>query len=215
MTLDLPRPSKIVCVAKNYADHAREMGSEIPETPVFFLKPPSALLPGGGTVVLPAASSRVEVECELAAVIGRPCTRLDEAEAASSVVGYAVFFDMTARDLQAEAKRLGLPWTASKGFDTFAPMSAVRPAGDVGDPGRLDLRLSINGEVRQDANSRDMAFPVARLVAEASRIMTLEPGDVLATGTPAGVSVVRPGDRLEGSIERVGTLRCTVSAGNP
>ncbi len=206
------RPSKILCVARNYADHAKEMGVPVPEEPVFFLKPVTALLPGGGTVLLPPESRQVEVETELAVVLGHRGRDLTPGHAMSVVLGYAVFFDITARDLQAKARKEGGPWTASKAYDTFAPISDGVAAAQVVNPHNLAIRLMVNGAMKQDSNTRQMVFSLPELLVAASRIMTLERGDILTTGTPAGVCAISPGDILEGEIEGVGTLRCTVAA---
>lgn len=206
--------AKILCVARNYADHAKEMGTRVPEAPIFFLKPHTALLRDGGTILLPPESERIEVETELAAVLGRGGRDVPASDAMRLVAGYAVFFDVTARDLQGVARRDGSPWTAAKGFDTFAPVSAGVRASAVPDPHALSIRLRVNGTVRQDSNTRHMVFRIPELLAAASRIMTLERGDVLATGTPAGVWPVAPGDVLDAEIERVGRLRCPVEARN-
>ena len=206
--------SKILCVARNYADHAKEMGTPVPKEPIFFLKPTTALLPNGGTILLPPQSKRVEVETELAVILGTGGIDVPAKEAMALVAGYSVFFDITARDLQAKAREDGSPWTAAKGFDTFAPISATVPAERVSDPHALAIRLKVNGVVRQDSNTEQMIFRIPRLIEAASQIMTLEAGDVIATGTPAGVWPIVPGDRLEADIEGVGTLRCTVAARN-
>ena len=205
------RPGKILCVARNYPEHAKESGAEVPAEPVFFLKPTTALLEPGGTILLPPQSRRVEVECELAVVLSGGGRDIRREEALRHVLGYAVIFDMTARDLQAEAKAKGLPWTTAKGFDTFAPISEITPAAAVGDPDGLAIRLEVNGLVAQDGNTREMMHKVPDLIHHASRIMTLERGDVIATGTPAGVREVRDGDVLVGTIERVGRLEARVA----
>ena len=206
--------SKILCVARNYADHAKEMGTPVPKEPIFFLKPTTALLPNGGTILLPPQSKRVEVETELAVILGAGGIGVPAEEAMRLIAGYSVFFDITARDLQAKAREDGSPWTAAKGFDTFAPISATVPAERVSDPHALAIRLKVNGVVRQDSNTEQMIFRIPRLIEAASQIMTLEAGDVIATGTPAGVWPIVPGDRLEADIEGVGTLRCMVAARN-
>ncbi len=203
---------KILCVARNYADHAKEMGNPVPEEPIFFLKPATSLLPGGGTVLLPPESRRVEVETELAAILGRGASDVDPEDTLDLVAGYAVFFDITARDLQARARKEGSPWTASKGFDTFAPISDGVPASRVPDPHALPIRLRVNDIVRQESSTSQMVFQIPALLAAASRLMTLERGDVLATGTPSGVWPIVPGDRLDAEIEGIGQLRCRVSA---
>src|SRR5467141_3645647 len=208
------RIAKILCVARNYADHAKEMGTPVPKEPIFFLKPTTALLPNGGTILLPPQSKRVEVETELAVILGAGGIGVPAGEAMTLVAGYSVFFDITARDLQAKAREDGSPWTAAKGFDTFAPMSEPIPPKHVSDPHALAIRLKVNGIVRQDSNTRQMIFRIPHLIEAASQVMTLEVGDVIATGTPAGVWPIVPGDRLEADIARVGTLRCTVAARN-
>ena len=205
------RPAKILCVARNYSEHAKESGGDVPEVPVFFLKPLTALLASGGTILLPPESHRVELECELAVVLGKGGRDVTKTRAMGLVMGYAVIFDITARDLQREAKEKGLPWTTAKGFDTFAPISAITPAKRVRDPHDLAIRAEINGEVAQDSNTHEMLQRIPDLIASASRIMTLERGDILATGTPAGVREIRAGDVLRGTIERVGRLDARVA----
>ena len=200
--------SKVLCVARNYADHAKEMGTPVPKEPVFFLKPSSALLPGGGTILLPPQSQRVEVETELAVILGANGQDVRATDAMGLVAGYAVFYDITARDLQATARKEGSPWTAAKGFDTFAPISEAVPAQHVPDPHALGIRLRVNGIIRQDSSTSQMVFGIPALIEAASRIMSLEPGDVLATGTPAGVWPIVSGDELVADIDRIGTLRC-------
>ena len=205
------QPAKILCVARNYSEHAKESGGDVPEVPVFFLKPLTALLASGGTILLPPESHRVELECELAAILGKGGRDVTKTRAMGLVMGYAVIFDITARDLQREAKEKGLPWTTAKGFDTFAPISAITPAKRVRDPHDLAIRAEINGEVAQDSNTHEMVHRIPDLIASASRIMTLERGDILATGTPAGVREIRAGDVLRGTIERVGRLDARVA----
>ena len=205
------RPGKIVCVARNYPAHAKEMAADVPPEPVFFLKPTTALLASGGTVVLPPQSQRVEVETELAVILAGGGRDVPRERAIDAVLGYAVVFDITARDIQAEAKAKGLPWAAAKGFDTFAPISEVAPASKVGDPDGLSIRLEGNGEVWQDGNTREMVHKVPDLIHHASRVMTLQRGDVIATGTPAGVHEIRDGDALAGTIERIGRLEARVA----
>jgi 2-keto-4-pentenoate hydratase/2-oxohepta-3-ene-1,7-dioic acid hydratase in catechol pathway len=204
--------SKVLCVARNYADHAKEMGTPLPKEPVFFLKPSSALLPGGGTILLPPQSQRVEVETELAVILGAGGRDVRASDSMGLVTGYAVFFDITARDLQAKARKEGSPWTAAKGFDTFAPISEAMPASRIPDPNSLEIRLRVNGITRQNSNTSKMVFRIPKLIEAASQIMSLEPGDILATGTPAGVWPIVSGDELVADIDRVGTLRCNVAS---
>jgi 2-keto-4-pentenoate hydratase/2-oxohepta-3-ene-1,7-dioic acid hydratase in catechol pathway len=204
-------PSKILAVAKNYRAHAAEMGGEVPTEPRYFLKPPSSLLADGGTVLLPRMSRQVEHEVELAVVIGRRARNLTTEEAWSSILGYSVLVDVTARDLQAEARREGMPWTIAKGFDTFAPLGPrLAPAASC-DPGNLALWLTVNGKERQRGNTRDMVYGVAELLVAISLVMTLEPMDILATGTPEGVGPLEDGDFVEAGIEGIGTLRFLVA----
>lgn len=216
MELTLPtsgltlQPGKIICVGRNYADHAREMGADVPTEPLLFLKPPSSLVGHGGRVVLPELSQDVHHEVELVAVIGRGGKNIAEADALEYIDAYAVGLDMTARDLQARAKAQGLPWTVSKGFDTFAPLGILVEAWKVKNPQVLDIQLTVNGTLRQSGNTRDMIFSVARLVSYCSRVFTLLPGDLIYTGTPEGVGPVTDGDILEASIEGLPSLRLKV-----
>lgn len=205
--------TKILCIGRNYAKHAAEMKSDVPDAPLIFLKPPSALVGEGGTVELPAASQDVHHEVELVVVIGKGGKNISEADALDHVDAYAVGLDMTARDLQGEAKKGGRPWSVAKGFDTFAPLGALAPAREVADPQDLSIRLTVNGETRQHAHTRDMIFPVAELIAYSSRIFTLMPGDLIYTGTPEGVGPVHDGDRLEATVDGLPPLRVGVKRG--
>lgn len=209
------RAGKVVGVVGNYARHRAEMGHapEPPGEPSFFLKPTTALLPGGGKVVLPPGVGRVEHEVELAVVIAKAGRGIAPEEALEHVFGYAVFLDITARELQAEAKARGLPWAEAKGFDTFAPISAVARRFQVKDPHDVELALGVNGEVRQQGSTKQMLVQIPEIIARISRVMTLEHGDIIATGTPDGVGPLVPGDRLEASASRVGELVCTVVEG--
>lgn len=204
------RPGKVLCIGRNYAKHAAEMKSAVPAEPMVFLKPSTALLASGGAVVLPGLAREVHHEVELVAVIGREGKHIPEAEALPYVAAYAVGLDMTARDLQDLAKQRGHPWAVAKGFDTFAPLGPTADAEAVPDPQDLSIRLTVNGEVRQDGHTGDMIFSVARLIAYCSRIFTLLPGDLLYTGTPEGVGPVYPGDVLEATITGLPPLRVDV-----
>lgn len=203
---------KIVAVGRNYADHAQEMGNAPSAPPVLFLKPATAIVHDGGSVVLPAEAGAVHHEVELVAVIGKPGKNLRAEEALDHVVGYAVGLDMTLRDLQAEAKAKGEPWDVAKGFDTSAPISTVTPREEVGDGSGLAIVLEVNGTSRQLASTSEMLLGVAEILAHVSKWMRLERGDLIFTGTPAGVGPVVAGDMLEARIERVGTLRVSVVA---
>ncbi|MEM8598781.1 MAG: fumarylacetoacetate hydrolase family protein [Bacteroidota bacterium] len=218
MTLTLPdgtavRPGKVLCIGRNYAAHVREMGgSDLPEAPVVFLKPTTALVPSGGTVVIPALSDNVHHEVEIVVVIGTGGKHIAEADALGHVAAYALGLDMTARDIQAAAKAKKAPWSVAKGFDTFAPLGPLTPASAIADPQALDLALTINGETRQAGTTAHMIFTVAQIVAYCSRVFTLEPGDLIYTGTPEGVGQVHPGDVLEATATGMQPLRVTVEA---
>jgi 2-keto-4-pentenoate hydratase/2-oxohepta-3-ene-1,7-dioic acid hydratase in catechol pathway len=193
-------PTKIVCVGRNYAAHAAELGNDVPPEPLIFLKPPSSLIGPDDAVVYPAISARVEHEAELAVVIGQRCRNLDEADAAAVIYGYTIANDVTARDLQ----RSDGQWTRGKGFDTFCP---VGPWIDTTfDPSNRQIRCLVNGEVRQDGNTALLIYSLGRILAHVTRFMTLEAGDLLLTGTPAGVSAVEPGDQMTVEIEGLGSL---------
>jgi 2-keto-4-pentenoate hydratase/2-oxohepta-3-ene-1,7-dioic acid hydratase in catechol pathway len=194
-------PSKIVCVGRNYRAHADELGHEIPAEPILFFKPPSALLGPEGTVLLPPESQRVEYEGELAIVVGKTLRRASVEEAASSIAGATCANDVTARDLQ----KKDVQFTRGKSFDTFCPVGPWVET-EPGDLRTLELRTRVNGAVRQQGRVTDMQWSVPELIAYVSQVMTLLPGDLLLTGTPAGVGVLRPGDRVEVDIDRVGTL---------
>ena len=195
----MTRPGKIVCVGRNYRDHAKELGNEVPKQPLLFMKPPSSVVPSGGAIVLPPASQQVEFEGEIGVVIGAPLRRAGEGEAARAVRGIVALNDVTARDLQKSDGQ----WTRAKGFDTFCPIGpeTVAPA----DLTTLTVVTRVNGEERQRGSAADMVFSVPMLLAYISQIMTLEPGDVVATGTPAGVARLSDGDVVE--VEVVGVSR--------
>ncbi len=186
------------------------MQSDVPDEPLVFLKPSTALVGHGGTVLLPPQSQDVHHEVELVAVMGRGGKNIPESRALEHVAAYAVGLDMTARDLQALAKKKGHPWTVAKGFDTFAPLGPLVDASQVRDPQALEISLTVNGDVRQHGHTRDMIFPVARLIAYCSQIFTLMPGDLLYTGTPEGVGPVQDGDVLEARISGFPSLRVRV-----
>jgi 2-keto-4-pentenoate hydratase/2-oxohepta-3-ene-1,7-dioic acid hydratase in catechol pathway len=195
-------PSKIVCVGRNYVEHARELGNEMPKQPLIFLKPPSSLVRDGEAILLPKESQRVEHEAELAVVIGRRATAVAAARAMEYVGGYVPLNDVTARDLQ----RSDGQWTRAKGFDTFCPIGFAVPA-DAVDPEALEVLCRVNGEPRQHGRVSDMAFTISVLIEYISGIMTLEAGDLIATGTPAGVGPLVNGDVVEVEIPGVGILR--------
>lgn len=199
-------PSKIVCIGRNYRAHAEELGNAVPDEPLLFLKPPSSLLAPHDQVVLPPQSQRVEHEVELGVVIGKRAQGIDAEHAADHIAGYTVVGDITARDLQKSDKT----WTRGKGFDTFCPVGPLLVC-DI-DASALRIACTVNGEVRQDGNTRDMVFSPATLIAYISHVMTLEPGDLIATGTPEGVGGLTDGDEVVMSIETVGELRFGVQS---
>jgi 2-keto-4-pentenoate hydratase/2-oxohepta-3-ene-1,7-dioic acid hydratase in catechol pathway len=198
-------PSKIVCVGRNYADHARELGNEPPSEPVIFLKPPSSVLAPNGTIIRPPDSQRVDFEGELAIVVGKPARNVRADSWRDYVAGFTCANDVTARDLQ----KKDVQFTRGKSFDTFCPLG---PALETDlDPSALGIQTRVNGEIRQNGNTRDMIFPCDRLFEFITRIMTMLPGDVILTGTPAGVGPLVAGDTVEVEIEGIGTLRNVVA----
>ena len=201
---------KIVCLARNYAEHARELGNETPVAPVLFMKPASSVIGDGEAVRIPAYSQECHYEVELAVLIGKQCRAVSADNAREYVAGYGLAIDMTLRDVQNSLKAKGLPWEIAKGFDTACPLSEFVPASAVTDPHNLCLRLSVNGVLRQDGCSSDMINRVPQIIAHISEIFTLEPGDVILTGTPAGVGQVVAGDVMDAEIEGVARLTITV-----
>jgi 2-keto-4-pentenoate hydratase/2-oxohepta-3-ene-1,7-dioic acid hydratase in catechol pathway len=210
MTLPIERPGKIICVGMNYRDHAAESGLEVPAQPVLFAKWPNGLVGPGEPIVLPPGCDEVDYEAELGVVIGARARGLDAAEALEAVAGYVCVNDVSARDLQFEDGQ----WTRAKSLDTFCPVGPRLVAtNEVPDPQRLRIRCLVNGEALQDSSTEHMVFSVAEIVAFISETITLEPGDLIATGTPAGVGFtreppifLRPGDEVTVDIEGIGAL---------
>ncbi len=200
-------PSKVVCVGLNYVEHAKELKMDLPSEPIIFMKPPTAVIGPGADIVMPPSSSQVDYEGELAVVIKDRCRNVPAREADEHILGYANFNDVTARDLQ---RRDG-QWTRAKSFDTFAPMGPY--VVDL-DPSSLKIETRVNGAVRQKSSTSDLIFPVQELIEFVSRIMTLLPGDVIATGTPPGVGFLSEGDVVEVEVEGLGTLRNGVVRGS-
>ncbi len=204
-------PSKIVCVGRNYPEHARELGNTLPAEPLLFLKPPSALIGDGDAIILPPESERVEHEGEIAVVIGRRMRRVGQWEAMAGIAGITCANDVTARDLQ---RRDG-QWTRAKGFDTFCPLGPrVVPLRELPALDELEVVCRVNGKVRQRGRAGEMAFPIPALLSHISQIMTLEPGDVVLTGTPSGVGPLVAGDVVEVEVSGVGVLSNPVVAGD-
>jgi len=201
--VNIGRPGKIIAVGRNYVEHAAELGNTVPKEPLIFLKPPSAVIGDGDTIVLPPESARVEHEGEIGAVIGRRLHRATEAEAAGAIGGITCVNDVTARDLQRSDEQ----WTRAKGFDTFCAIGPRIVAISPEQYRQLEVICRVNGRERQHGYARDMVFSIPRLVSYVSQVMTLEPGDLIATGTPAGVGPLAPGDIVEVEIPAVGVLR--------
>ncbi|TFK46647.1 hypothetical protein OE88DRAFT_1687404 [Heliocybe sulcata] len=187
---------KIVAIGRNYAEHIKELNNTPPKEPFFFLKPTTSYVASGGSVEIPKGVLP-HYEVELGLVIGKRARDVSEADAASYIGGYALAVDMTARNMQEDVKKKGLPWSAAKGFDTFTPVGDFIAKELVSDPHKLNLLLKINGETKQDGTTADMIFKIPRLIEHISSIMTLEEGDLVLTGTPSGVGPLNPGDQVE------------------
>lgn len=199
-------PSKIVCIGRNYREHAAELGHDVPPEPLIFLKPPSALLDPDGKIVRPKISTRVDFEGELGVVIGKRCRSLGpDEDVRPYILGYTCVNDVTARDLQVKDGQ----WTRGKGFDTFCPVGPI--VTDELDPWKgIAVQTRVNGEIKQDGNTRDFIFALDVVVRFISQVMTLYPGDLIATGTPKGVAPLSAGDNVEITVEAVGTLRNSI-----
>ncbi|MDI6896515.1 fumarylacetoacetate hydrolase family protein [Methanocella conradii] len=193
-------PTKIVCVGCNYVEHAKELNERIPDEPILFIKPPSSVLASGESIIYPEQAKRVDYEAELAVVIGKRTKNVKADKAKGHILGYTCFNDVTARDLQ----RKDVQWTRAKSFDTFSPIGPFIQT-EV-DPTNLNIKARLNGAVKQDSNTSDMIFNVYRLVEFVSSVMTLEMGDVIATGTPPGVGPMKRGDTIEVEIDNIGVL---------
>jgi len=203
----LPAPNRILAIGRNFSEHAKELGSEVPDEPIVFQKASSSVIASGQPIVLPQGIGRVDFEGELAVVIGTGGRNLSEAEALSHVAGYTLLNDVTARDAQRRAIAKSLPWFLSKSYDTFGPLGPyIVTPDEVGDPSALTLTLSVNGEIKQQAVLSGMLFSIPALIAYLSKHIALAPGDVIATGTPPGVGPLHPGDLVEVRIPEIGTL---------
>ncbi len=205
---------RIYCIGRNYADHVREMGGEPDRTPpVYFLKPADAVVPNGGEVDYPPRTENLHYEIELVAAIGKGGRNIHQDDVDEHVFAYAVGIDLTRRDHQAAAKESGGPWDTAKSFEQAAPITPLRRVEDIGHPVSGRIWLSVNGELRQEADLGDMIWNVREAVADLSTLYTLTPGDLLFTGTPAGVGPVGPGDRLVGGVDGVAEIAVTVVRG--
>ena len=203
-----PRPGKIVCVGRNYARHAAELGHDVPSEPLIFLKPPSSVIAAGEPVRMPSDVGRVDYEGEIGVVVGRRCRRVPESAAWDHLSGVVAVNDVTARDLQ----RRDSQWTRAKGLDTFCPVGNVVDAASV-DPSDISVTTRVNGEVRQHGTTAEMVFSIPRLVSFISHVMTLDEGDLIATGTPEGVGPVSPGETVEVSLSCGSTVLSRIERG--
>ncbi|MBT0652364.1 fumarylacetoacetate hydrolase family protein [Geomobilimonas luticola] len=202
---------KILCIGRNYVGHIKELGNETPAAPVIFMKPATSVIGDGDEIVIPPYSANCHHEAELALLIGTGGKDIPVDKALSHLAGYGVAIDLTLRDVQDELKKKGLPWEIAKGFDTACPLSDFVPASTVADPQQLQIRLTVNGTLRQDGSTSLMIHSVAQIISHISSIFTLEPGDIILTGTPAGVGPLVPGDRVCAEISEVGSLTVTVT----
>ena len=198
-------PTKIVCVGWNYRPHILETDAVLPKEPIIFIKPPSCIIGDGEEIIIPEGVTNVQHEVELALIVGKRCKDVSEADALNHISHVAVFNDITARDMQISARDIGNPWSLAKGMDTFGPISEYVPIDDM-DLSDLTLTLDVNGDRKQIGYTKDMIFSPAFLVSYISRFMTLEPGDIIATGTPEGISEIVSGDVIHASIDGIGTL---------
>ena len=201
---------KILCIGRNYADHIKELGNELPERPIIFMKPASSVIGEGEEIVIPPYSSDCHHEAELALLIGSGGKAIPAAEAMQHIAGFGVAIDLTLRDVQDEQKKKGLPWEIAKGFDTACPLSAFVPSASVASPQDLRITLRVNGETRQDGSTALMIHRIPELVSYISSIFTLMPGDLILTGTPAGVGPIKSGDQVVAEISSVGRLSVSV-----
>jgi fumarylpyruvate hydrolase len=202
---------RVFCVGRNYADHAREMGSDPDrEPPFFFMKPADALLTGDADMPYPPQSADLHHEMELVVALGSGGADIAEADALRHVWGYAAGLDMTRRDLQGQAKKEGKPWDMGKGFDHSAPIGLMAPAEKIGHPADAAIVLKVNGKVRQSSDLKHLIWSIPETIAYLSRLVTLAPGDLIFSGTPAGVAAVQRGDLLEGEVTGIGTVRTRI-----
>jgi len=197
---------KLVCLARTYKKHAQEMNSDVTKEPILFLKPTSSVIFNGQSIIIPKMSNCLHHEVELGVVIGKSGKNISKNNALDFVFGYLLALDITARDIQKEAKKKGLPWTIAKGFDTFAPISEVVLKKDVPNPQNLDISLRLNGKIKQNSNTNNMIFSIEEIIEYISKIMTLETGDLIMTGTPEGVAEIVSGDILEAKLGELCSL---------
>jgi len=206
--IPIDRPTKVLCLGRNYAAHAAESGLTVPDVPIIFAKAPSSLLPHQGTILMPAGAGRIDHEAELAVVIGQTGSKIPLSAARDYIAGYTLFNDVTARDMQIADMKKSDPWFLSKSFDTFGPIGpGIVPRDRIADPQHLEIQLKVNGEIRQHSNTSKMIFSIPEIIAYISRYVTLNAGDIISTGTPEGISPLADGDMVEVEIEQIGLLR--------
>ncbi|MFX0021740.1 MAG: fumarylacetoacetate hydrolase family protein [Candidatus Hermodarchaeota archaeon] len=206
-------PTKILCLGRNYIEHAKEMKSKIPKEPLFFVKTLNTLITEGNPIIFPKMLynnqeyNQVDHEVELAFIISKDCKNIQAEQAYDYIKGYTIFLDITARKMQISDRNINLPWYRSKNFDTFGPIGPrVVPSADIVDPHNLDIDLKINGEIRQQSNTKHMIFKIPEVLAFLSKFVTFNQDDIVATGTPSGVGPIQPGDLIEASIEKIGKI---------
>jgi len=191
---------KLVCLARTYKKHADEMKSVVPKDPLLFIKPASSVIFNNDSIIIPKISKSIHHEVELGIVIGEECKNISKKEALNYVLGYCIVLDITARDIQTIAKKNGWPWGIAKGFDTFAPISDIISKEEISDPNNIDISLKVNEKIKQSSNTKNMVFTVEEIIEFISKIMTLEPGDLIMTGTPEGVDEIYSDDVLEANL---------------
>lgn len=207
-------PTKILCLGRNYLDHIKETNAPIPPEPVFFVKTLNTLITGNKPIIYPKILyesdkyNRVDHEVELAFIIVKTCKNISAEAAFDFIQGYTIFLDLTARIMQKSDRNINLPWYRSKNFDTFGPIGPkIIPCSEIKNPHNLSIQLEVNGHIRQISNTKHMLFKIPQILEYLSKFVTLEKGDIVATGTPSGVSLIQPGDVLEASIEKIGTIK--------
>ena len=201
---------KLVCLARTYKKHADEMKSELPINPIIFLKPPSSVIFNGDSIIKPKMSKCIHHEVEMGIIISKKCKNVSKDDALNFVLGYNLCLDITARDIQSEFKKRGWPWGISKGFDTIAPISEVVLKDEINDPHNLDILLEVNGKLKQKSNTKNMIFSIGEIIEYISKIMTLEKGDLIMTGTPEGVGEIFKGDIITAQLGNLCFLKINV-----
>ena len=206
-------PTKIICLGRNYVDHIKEMNAPFPKEPVFFGKTVNTLITDNEPIIYPKilyndeVNKRVDYEVELAFIISKNCKNVSKQNAYDYILGYSIFLDMTARNMQVNDRNIKLPWYRSKNFDTFGPIGPkIISQNEILDPHNLNIELKVNGDIRQSSNTKYLLFKIPDIIEYISQFLTLEAGDIVATGTPGGVGAVLPGDKIEASIEMIGTI---------